>query len=46
MGLLPNVIANRPHVAEHDFTGLVADSNGSELTDDQAVYGFIPVREY
>ena len=45
MGLLPNVLARRPHAAEHDFTGLIVDSNGSDLENGQAVYGFIPVRE-
>ena len=44
MGVLPNFIAHRPHVAEHDFTGIVVDANETGLTNGQAVYGFIPVR--
>lgn len=46
MGLLPNFLAKRPVVAEHDFTGIVVDSNGTEVQDGQAVYGFVPVRTY
>lgn len=45
MKLLPNMIARRPHVAEHDFTGIVADSNGHDLKNGEPVYGFIPFRE-
>ena len=43
MGLLPNFVAKRPHVAEHDFTGIVVNPNGTELEAGQAVWGFIPV---
>ncbi|KAJ3536779.1 hypothetical protein NM688_g6791 [Phlebia brevispora] len=43
MGLLPNLFAKRPHVVEHDFTGLVVDANGTELQNGDAVYGIIPV---
>ncbi len=45
MGFLPNFIARRPHVAEHDFTGIIANANGTELENGQAVYGFVPVRQ-
>ena len=44
MGMLPNFIAKRPHVAEHDFAGVVVDANGTDLQNGQEVYGFIPVR--
>ncbi|PSS37418.1 hypothetical protein PHLCEN_2v722 [Hermanssonia centrifuga] len=44
MGFLPNFIARRPHVAEHDFTGIIANANGTELENGQAVYGFVPVQ--
>ncbi|EKM55674.1 uncharacterized protein PHACADRAFT_195715 [Phanerochaete carnosa HHB-10118-sp] len=43
MGILPNFIAKRPHVAEHDFTGIIADANGTDLATGQAVWGFVPV---
>ena len=44
MGLLPSFLARRPHVAEHDFTGVVVDANGTELQEGQEVYGWIPLR--
>ena len=44
MGLMPNFIARRPHVAEHDFAGVVVDANGTALQNGQEVYGWIPVR--
>ena len=43
MGLMPNFLMKRPHVAEHDFTGIIADANGTEFTPGEAVWGFIPV---
>ena len=46
MELVPSFIARRPHVAEHDFTGIVVDANGTELANGQPVYGFVPVRVY
>ena len=46
MELVPSFIARRPHVAEHDFTGIVVDANGTELANGQPVYGFVPVRAY
>ena len=46
MELVPSFIARRPHVAEHDFTGIVVDANGTELANGQPVYGFVPVRKY
>lgn len=44
MGMLPNFAAKRPHVAEHDFSGVVVDANGTDLKNGEEVYGFIPVR--
>ncbi|KAI0340529.1 NAD(P)-binding protein [Trametopsis cervina] len=41
MGLLPNFIAKRPHVAEHDLAGIVVDANGSGFQNGQEVYGMI-----
>ncbi|GJE86887.1 NAD(P)-dependent alcohol dehydrogenase [Phanerochaete sordida] len=43
MGLLPNFVARRPHVAEHDFAGVVVDANGSGLKEGHEVYGWIPL---
>lgn len=43
MGLLPNFIARRPHVAENDFAGVVVDANGTALQAGQEVYGWIPL---
>lgn len=31
MRVLPNVLARRPHIAEHDFSGVVVDANGTNL---------------
>lgn len=44
MGMLPNFIAKRPHVAEHDLSGFIVDANGSEFQNGQAVYGIIVPR--
>ncbi|KIP01277.1 hypothetical protein PHLGIDRAFT_38344, partial [Phlebiopsis gigantea 11061_1 CR5-6] len=46
MGMLPSVLARRPHVAEHDFAGVVADANGTAFADGQAVYGWVPFVDY
>lgn len=29
MGLLPNLVVARPHIAAADFAGIIADANGS-----------------
>lgn len=41
MQLLPNWAAKRPHVAEHEFAGVVADPNGTDLQEGQEVYGYV-----
>lgn len=46
MGMLPNFIAKRPHVAEYDFAGVVVDANGTEFHEGQEVYGWIPICMY
>ena len=46
MGMLPNILARRPHVAEQDFAGVVVDANGTEFENGQEVYGWIPLRAY
>lgn len=45
MGLLPNFIVKRPHVAENDFAGVVVDANGTEFENGQEVYGLVSVGE-
>lgn len=42
MGMLPNFIAKRPQVVEHDFAGVVADANGTNLYNGQEVWGVAP----
>jgi NADPH:quinone reductase-like Zn-dependent oxidoreductase len=46
MGMLPNFIAKRPQVVEHDFAGVVADANGTDFHNGQEVWGWMPLREY
>jgi hypothetical protein len=41
MLLLPNFLAKRPAVAEHDFAGVIADANGSEFINGEPVFGFV-----
>ena len=43
---MPNLFAKRPHVAEHDFSGVIVDSNGTKLLNGDNVYGWIPVGEF
>ncbi|CAE6427509.1 hypothetical protein ACGC1H_004593 [Rhizoctonia solani] len=43
MQLLPNLFSHRPHVAEHDFTGIIADAGNSDYKVGDAVLGMIPV---
>ncbi|EKM55673.1 uncharacterized protein PHACADRAFT_195714 [Phanerochaete carnosa HHB-10118-sp] len=43
IGLLPNFVMRRPHVAEHDFAGVIVDANGTDLQKGQEVYGWIPI---
>lgn len=37
---LPNFMSNRPAIAEYDFAGVVADSNGSQFKNGERVNGF------
>jgi len=41
MRLVPNFMANRPVVAEHDFAGIIADANGSEFKNGDPVFGYV-----
>lgn len=41
MEVLPNWLARRPVVAEYDFSGTVADPNGSTFTKGEEVFGCI-----
>ncbi|KAJ7115815.1 NAD(P)-binding protein [Mycena epipterygia] len=42
MRAVPNFLAGRPHVAEHDVAGIVVDPNGSEFSAGDKVFGFSP----
>lgn len=42
MKVLPNLIARRPHVAEHDLAGVIVDSNGTQFKNGDEVFGWIP----
>ncbi|KAF8504133.1 hypothetical protein BU17DRAFT_58327 [Hysterangium stoloniferum] len=43
MKLLPNFMAGRPHVAEHDLAGVIVDANDSNFTNGDEMFGWIPV---
>ncbi|KAG8726464.1 hypothetical protein FRC12_023385 [Ceratobasidium sp. 428] len=43
MLFLPNLIGRRPHVAEHDFTGVIVDAGSSNYKVGDAVFGIAPV---
>ena len=45
MKMLPNLFVKRPHVAEHDFSGVIIDSNGTTFSNGDDVYGWIPAGE-
>lgn len=45
MRMLPNLFANRPHVAEHDFSGVIVDANGTSYSNGDNVFGWIPTGE-
>lgn len=44
MRQLPNFLAKRPHVAEHDFAGIVVNENGTEFHKGDPVFGCILYR--
>ena len=46
MKMLPNLFAKRPHIAEHDFSGVIVNSNGTKFSNGDDVYGWIPVGEF
>ena len=37
-----NAYARRPHVVEHDFSGIVVNANGTGLNEGDNVFGWIP----
>jgi NADPH:quinone reductase-like Zn-dependent oxidoreductase len=41
MKLLPNLLARRPQIAEHDFAGVIVDSNGTHFKNGDEVFGWI-----
>ncbi|EFI28441.1 quinone oxidoreductase [Coprinopsis cinerea okayama7 len=40
MKLAPNFVANRPHVAEYDFAGVIVDENDSNFKKGDEVFGW------
>ena len=44
MRLVPNFVAKRPHIVEHDFSGTIAEANGTAFKRGDAVFGWVPVR--
>jgi NADPH:quinone reductase-like Zn-dependent oxidoreductase len=42
MTALPTFLSKRPHPAEHDFSGVVVDTNGSKFAEGDNVYGWVP----
>ena len=46
MGLLPNFMAGRPFIAEHDLSGVVVEENGTNLKKGEEVFGWILLRMY
>ena len=45
MRLMPNMFAKRPHISEHDFSGVIVDSNGTKFSNGDDVYGWVPTGE-
>ncbi|KIJ32415.1 hypothetical protein M422DRAFT_265744 [Sphaerobolus stellatus SS14] len=43
MLVLPNFLARRPHIAEHDLAGIIVDPNGSHFKAGDEVFGWIPL---
>ncbi|KAI0266575.1 hypothetical protein BC834DRAFT_875224 [Gloeopeniophorella convolvens] len=43
MYLLPNFVAGRPGIVEHDFAGVVAHSKSTEWSEGDPVFGWIPL---
>lgn len=46
MVALPNFFITRPHVAEYDFAGVVVNGNGTEFSDGNPVYGWVPSGQF
>jgi hypothetical protein len=45
--MLPNFVAGRPHVVEHDFVGTIADGNETEFEVGDEVLGIVmPRKQY
>ncbi len=41
MELVPTWLSKRPYVAELDFSGIVVDSNGTDLDNGQEIFGIV-----
>jgi NADPH:quinone reductase-like Zn-dependent oxidoreductase len=46
MKVLPNFIAGRPHVVEHDFAGVIVDSNRTHFENGEQVFGWVPLGDF
>jgi NADPH:quinone reductase-like Zn-dependent oxidoreductase len=42
MAAVPDFIAGRPHIAEHELAGTIIDANGTQFTVGDSVFGIIP----
>ena len=42
LGILPNFIAGRPHVAEFDLSGVIVASKDERFQVGDPVYGWVP----
>jgi hypothetical protein len=42
LGILPNFLARRPLVPEHDFAGVIADGNSTGFKSGDSVFGWVP----
>lgn len=45
MGRLPDILAKKPYIPEHDLAGIIVDANGTNLREGDLVYGWNPVCE-
>lgn len=41
MKMIPNFLASRPLIAEHDLSGSIVDANGTEFSNGDQVFGYV-----
>ncbi|KAF7791263.1 hypothetical protein EIP86_002277 [Pleurotus ostreatoroseus] len=41
MEVIPNWMSKRPYIAEMDFSGVIVDANGTDLSNGQEVFGLV-----